>query len=75
MFCRGRMVSSVQDLVIAEVVGRKLVFVLHSDGMFRVWDLLSLSKIFSCTMSATPLLGLYVDFCPATSLRFFVKPS
>lgn len=56
------MVLPVQDLVISEVAGRKLVFVLHFDGMLRVWDLLSHSKIFSCTMSSTPLPGLYVDF-------------
>lgn len=62
---RGRMVSPVQDLVISEVAGRKLVFVLHFDGMLRVWDLLSHSKIFSCTMSSTPLPG-------ATFLRLWV---
>lgn len=44
---RGRMVGAVQDLVISEVHGLKLLFVLHSDGMLRVWNLSFRSKILS----------------------------
>lgn len=48
---RGRAVAAVQDLMIAEVHGRKLVFVLHSDGTLRVWDLLSGTRILSHTFA------------------------
>lgn len=45
------MLGPVQDLVIVEVLGKMLLFVLHSDGIFRVWDLSSHSRIFSHTMT------------------------
>uniref|UniRef100_A0A5B7BIU5 Uncharacterized protein n=1 Tax=Davidia involucrata TaxID=16924 RepID=A0A5B7BIU5_DAVIN len=54
----SRTISAVQDLVISEVHGRKLLFVLHSDGILRVWDLLSRSRIFSHTMSIPTLAGV-----------------
>ncbi|GER54989.1 suppressor of auxin resistance [Striga asiatica] len=40
MLSRNPNLAAVQDLVISEVHQRKLLFVLHSDGNFRVWDLL-----------------------------------
>ncbi|KAH9684266.1 nuclear pore complex protein NUP160 [Citrus sinensis] len=46
LMSRGRMLGPVQDLVIVEVLGKMLLFVLHSDGIFRVWDLSSHSRIF-----------------------------
>lgn len=51
LMSRGRMLGPVQDLVIVEVLGKMLLFVLHSDGIFRVWDLSSHSRIFSHTMT------------------------
>lgn len=51
LMSRGRMLGPVQDLVIVEVLGKMILFVLHSDGMFRVWDLSSHSRIFSHTMT------------------------
>ncbi|CAK7335902.1 unnamed protein product [Dovyalis caffra] len=42
---RGRTVGAVQDLVTSEAYGLKLLFVLHSDGMLRVWNLSFRSKI------------------------------
>ncbi|KAK6121287.1 hypothetical protein DH2020_044990 [Rehmannia glutinosa] len=48
---RSSTLAAVQDLVISEVQQRKLLFVLHSDGSFRVWDLLSRVKIFSHAMT------------------------
>lgn len=51
---RSRMVKPVQDLTILEVYGRKLLFVLHSDGIVRIWDLQCFSKIFTHPLSVTP---------------------
>lgn len=62
---RGRMVGAVQDMVISEVHGSKLVFVLHLDGILRVWDISSHSRIFSHTMSTPTLAG-------ATFVRLWV---
>lgn len=46
-----------QDLVISELHGEKLLYVLHSDGTIRVWDILSRTRIFSNTMSIPTLAG------------------
>ncbi|KAK6925523.1 Nuclear pore complex protein NUP160, partial [Dillenia turbinata] len=54
---RGRPAGAVQDLIISEVQGRKFVFVLHLDGSFRVWDLLSHSRIFSHNMNIPDTAG------------------
>ncbi|KAL9141071.1 hypothetical protein ABFS82_14G078800 [Erythranthe guttata] len=56
---RSPMVAAVQDLVISEVQQRKLLFVLHSDGTFRVWDLLSRAKIFGHAMTVPSLTGAF----------------
>lgn len=45
------MVSSVQDLVILEFHGKRFLFVLHSDGTLRVWDLAFNGRVFSSTFS------------------------
>ncbi|GLT27531.1 hypothetical protein SLA2020_025180 [Shorea laevis] len=50
---RGRTIKSAQDLKIFEVHGRKLLFVLHIDGILRVWDLSSYCKIFTLALSFT----------------------
>ncbi|EXC04051.1 hypothetical protein L484_011031 [Morus notabilis] len=39
LMSRDRVVEAVQDLVLAKVHGKMLLFVLHSDGILRVWDL------------------------------------
>ncbi|KZV47381.1 hypothetical protein F511_07795 [Dorcoceras hygrometricum] len=57
---RGPTLAGVQDLVITEVHQRKLLFVLHSDGWFRVWDLSTRGKIFSTMMSYASLPGALV---------------
>lgn len=54
---RGRMVGAVQDLVISVIHGKPLVFVLHSDGMLRVWDLSCHSRLFSNNMNSPTLAG------------------
>ncbi|KAI3448399.1 hypothetical protein Pfo_005064 [Paulownia fortunei] len=54
---RSPTLAAVQDLVISEVQQKKLLFVLHSDGSFRVWDLLSRGKIFSHVMTVPTLTG------------------
>lgn len=53
-----RSVGAVQDLVISELHGEKLLYVLHSDGTIRVWDILSRSRIFTNTMSIPTLTGV-----------------
>ncbi|EPS67092.1 hypothetical protein M569_07685 [Genlisea aurea] len=40
------MLAAIQDLVISKVKQRELLFVLHSDGSFRIWDLISHGKVF-----------------------------
>ncbi|CAL2258440.1 unnamed protein product [Prunus armeniaca] len=51
------MVGAVQDLVISVIHGKPLVFVLHSDGMLRVWDLSCHSRLFSNNMNSPTLAG------------------
>ncbi|XWS20630.1 hypothetical protein CRYUN_Cryun31cG0119100 [Craigia yunnanensis] len=48
---RGRVVGAVQDLIITEMHGKKIVFVLHRDGIVRAWDLSSRSRILSHAMA------------------------
>lgn len=48
---RGRMLGSMQDLVIQRLHGLKLLFGLHSDGTLQVWDLSYRAKLLSHTMS------------------------
>ncbi|KAK1430067.1 hypothetical protein QVD17_12562 [Tagetes erecta] len=52
-----RTIASVKDLVFLEIHGRKLLFVLHLDGVLRVWDLLSYSKVLSYTMNTSTSEG------------------
>ncbi|XP_017979220.1 PREDICTED: nuclear pore complex protein NUP160 [Theobroma cacao] len=44
---RGRAVGAVQDLIITEMHGKEIVFVLHGDGILRAWDLSSHTRILS----------------------------
>lgn len=48
---RGRVVGAVQDLIIREMHGKKLLLVLHRDGVLRAWDLLSRNRILSHAMA------------------------
>ncbi|XP_009775332.1 nuclear pore complex protein NUP160 isoform X2 [Nicotiana sylvestris] len=54
---RGRSIAAVQDLVVSEFHQKKLLFVLHSDGSLRVWDLSNHSRIFSHSLSVSPSAG------------------
>ncbi|KAL5789070.1 hypothetical protein ACOSQ2_003958 [Xanthoceras sorbifolium] len=65
LMSRGKAVGAVKDLVIAEVQGKKLLFVLHSESTLRVWDLSSRTRIFSHTMTSPTLEG-------AESIRLWV---
>ncbi|KAF5731788.1 nuclear pore complex protein [Tripterygium wilfordii] len=62
---RGKIAGAVQDLVISDMQGKKYLFVLHSCGNIRVWDLSSYSKIFSHSTSAPTSEG-------ATPVRFWI---
>ncbi|XP_042506201.1 nuclear pore complex protein NUP160 [Macadamia integrifolia] len=57
LMSRVRSTGAVQDLIISEVHGRKLLFVLHSDGSLRVWDLLSRVRLFNHTITIPTLTG------------------
>ncbi|XP_042002284.1 nuclear pore complex protein NUP160-like isoform X1 [Salvia splendens] len=57
---RSPNLAAVVDLVVSEVQQRKLLFVLHSDGSFRVWDLLSRSKIFGHAMTVPASTGAFI---------------
>ncbi|KNA07445.1 hypothetical protein SOVF_171860 isoform B [Spinacia oleracea] len=52
LMSRSRLAGSVRDLVVSDIHGRKIVFVLHSDGSLRVWDLLRHGKLFSQSLSS-----------------------
>lgn len=55
MACRVKPAGAVQDLVMRDVHGKKLVFALHSDGLLRVWDLFLHSRILSHTLNILSL--------------------
>lgn len=57
MACRVKPVGGVQDLVMHDMHGKKLVFALHSDGLLRVWDLFLHSRILSHTLNIPSLPG------------------
>ncbi|QCE06004.1 nuclear pore complex protein NUP160 [Vigna unguiculata] len=54
---RGKMVGTVQELVILELHDKKFVFVLHLDGTLRIWDLASHSRVFSHNMGTMTMTG------------------
>ncbi|CAJ2672450.1 unnamed protein product [Trifolium pratense] len=68
LISRGKMVGTVQDLVISELYGKKFVFALHLDGTLRIWDLASYSRVFSHNMGVMSMTG-------ASFLRLWVGQS
>lgn len=42
--------------MVSDIHGRKVVFVLHSDGCLRVWDLHRHGKIFSQSLSSPGMI-------------------
>ncbi|XP_020089864.1 nuclear pore complex protein NUP160 isoform X3 [Ananas comosus] len=56
---RAKVVGAVQDMVISEIHGRKLLFVLHMSGNLRVWDLLSHTRVFYHNISSNELQESY----------------
>ncbi|XP_061369060.1 nuclear pore complex protein NUP160 [Gastrolobium bilobum] len=68
LISRGRMVGTVQDLVVSELHEKKFVFVLHLDGTLRIWDLASRSRVFSHNLGIVIMEG-------ATFVRLWVGQS
>uniref|UniRef100_A0A2P2MJN9 Nuclear pore complex protein NUP160 isoform X3 n=1 Tax=Rhizophora mucronata TaxID=61149 RepID=A0A2P2MJN9_RHIMU len=62
---RGRTAGALQDMVVLNIHGIELLFVLHSDGTLQVWDLLRSSKILSDSTSIPDSEGV-------TSVRLWV---
>ncbi|KAL2323239.1 hypothetical protein Fmac_027618 [Flemingia macrophylla] len=58
LISRGKLVGTVQELVILELHDKKFVFVLHLDGTLRVWDLASRSRVFSHNMGNMTMEGV-----------------
>ncbi|PKA58130.1 hypothetical protein AXF42_Ash019834 [Apostasia shenzhenica] len=54
---RGKVAGAVQDMETSEVCGRKLLFVLHSDGNLRIWDLVNHARVLSHNMTSIELSG------------------
>ena len=53
------------DLTISQLFARKVVFVLHSDGTVRVWDLNSHSKLLNHAVTIHELAGMaFLPICP-----------
>ncbi|XP_022928856.1 nuclear pore complex protein NUP160 [Cucurbita moschata] len=48
---RVKLAGAVHDMVISEVCGRQFLFVLHSDGVLRVWDLSCHSRVLNHSMN------------------------
>ncbi|XP_020582574.1 nuclear pore complex protein NUP160 [Phalaenopsis equestris] len=57
LMSRVKAVGAVQDMVISEVCTRKLLFVLHSDGIMRSWDLFSHARVLNHSLSSSELTG------------------
>ena len=57
MSIRGKVMSSVQGLVIFELDTEKFLFVLHLDGTLRVWDLAHGSRVFNHNMGTATMAG------------------
>lgn len=57
--CRVKLAGAVQDMVISEVCGRQFLFVLHSDGVLRVWDLSCHSRVLNHSMNIATLAGTF----------------
>ncbi|KAL1369522.1 nuclear pore complex protein NUP160-like isoform X2 [Arachis hypogaea] len=68
LMSRGKMVGAVQDMEISELHGKRFVFVLHSDGTLRIWDLSSHSRVFNHTVTGATFRRLWVgQFDPDSS--------
>ncbi|KAL4564311.1 hypothetical protein LXL04_028371 [Taraxacum kok-saghyz] len=52
-----RTIAPVKCLVCLEIQGKRLLLVLHSDGLLQVWDLLSFSRLLSYTINASTMEG------------------
>ncbi|KAM0939366.1 hypothetical protein DsansV1_C21g0169861 [Dioscorea sansibarensis] len=65
LMSRGKVAGSVLDMVISQVWGRNLVFVVHSDGALRVWDLVSHTRVLNHNISSHELSG-------STPLRLWI---
>ncbi|XP_058086565.1 nuclear pore complex protein NUP160 isoform X2 [Magnolia sinica] len=57
LMSRGRIIGAVQGLIISEVHGRKLLFVLHVDGSLRVWDLRARTRLLTHNISLPESAG------------------
>lgn len=51
LMSRSRIAGPVKDLVVSDVHGKKIIFVLHSGGTLRIWDLHCRRKLFSQSWS------------------------
>ncbi|RYR42511.1 hypothetical protein Ahy_A08g038982 isoform C [Arachis hypogaea] len=68
LISRGKTVAAVQDMEISVLHGKRFVFVLHSDGTLRIWDLSSHSRVFSHTVTGATFRRLWVgQFDPVLS--------
>ncbi|KAG0448523.1 hypothetical protein HPP92_027788 [Vanilla planifolia] len=52
LMSRGKAIGAVLDMTILEVWNKKLLFVLHSDGNMRIWDLLNWTRVLSHNLSS-----------------------
>lgn len=55
---RAKIVGAVQDMVISQVCGRKLLFALHLDGYLRGWDLASNTRFFNHNITLRDVTGV-----------------
>ncbi|KAJ0985190.1 hypothetical protein J5N97_003546 [Dioscorea zingiberensis] len=65
LMSRGKVTGSVLDMVISQAWGKTLLFVVHSDGVLRIWDLVSHTRVLNHNISSHELAG-------STPLRLWV---
>nr|XP_043625787.1 nuclear pore complex protein NUP160-like [Erigeron canadensis] len=53
----GSTVAPVMDMVCLEIQGRKTLLVLHLDGILRVWDLVSCTRLLNYSMNVSAVEG------------------
>ncbi|XP_022155992.1 nuclear pore complex protein NUP160 isoform X2 [Momordica charantia] len=54
---RVKLVGAVLDMVISQVYGRQFLFVLHFNGVLRVWDLSCHSRVLNHSMNIATMAG------------------
>ncbi|CAM8906142.1 unnamed protein product [Rhodiola kirilowii] len=72
LIARNKMVGAIQDIMILEMLGRNLAFVLHMDGTLRVWDLQGYNRVLNYDTGIGMPAGKFLSLAGSTFLRLWV---